>query len=811
MADTSDIEKPEDSLDQPVSDEAGDLTPEEITELENEFALRDKYGAREGLAAALGAARGVSFGLSDQVAKKVYGEEGLREIKRLNPKSSMATEFAAIGLSSIPFGGTTAVARGAVAAGKLAKTALAVSKAAKVAAAPIRATIKGGKLVEKGVAKTLDKLIKDTGRESIVRELTKKTLARGAGGVLEGTAFGVGELIHENALGDADLTAENLMAFAGTGALFGGIGGGVFGGVEALTPIISKGSGKIKDIAVRQIKNVVDEDDAARGIIGYSASGWDRLGVLRPDVKKNATSYLKNDLKLSHFDSTDKLIKRNAEILKATGEEIGTLLKAADDAGFTSGHMPIKGNVAQNVINTLERLRGQFEDAAGKPLKTSTARSAFRKITSAIREWEGDLGVDEVYKASELNNLKRKFQGIANWARDPEKISVAEEINREISRVFRSELLDAAEKISTVDANLGKSLRDAFLRFGTGSEISGVLNKKLGKGAAKEFFDFRDYLLGAAGAMAFGGEGLLLGGVRKLAQSDFVRRSIILADAQKIKLKNSKQIIKAAKQFAGKTVEPARVTSIKALVDSGLASKPVNGKRKKPENKKQAVVNVIENVTSLSVDQEALFNRLIKSTARLGQAAPNIAAATQVTMTRAIQFLASKVPPGAENLNTTGGLKREYQPSSLDIAKFERYIEAIDNPLSLLDDLNSNTLTREKVEAVRVVYPSLYQEMVTDITNSIAEMEEPLSYQKRAQLAVLMDMEPDPSFMPESIVALQTTFGNQAQSDQAAAVAGAKHQIKGAVKTTQGGLEGLEGAKRATTPTQTVAAKGATT
>lgn len=72
-----------------------------------------------------------------------------------------------------------------------------------------------------GLAGSAERLILNQAAKAAPK-LATKIAASAAGGAAEGAAYGVGSLIHENALGAADFTAEAILAAGGAGALFGG-------------------------------------------------------------------------------------------------------------------------------------------------------------------------------------------------------------------------------------------------------------------------------------------------------------------------------------------------------------------------------------------------------------------------------------------------------------------------------------------------------------------------------------------------------------------------------------------------------------
>lgn len=175
-----------------------------------EAARRDKYGSGVGTelrAGAEGAARGISFGLSDAALGALGADkEGLRERKERNPYSAGIGEAAGIGAGLLlPTGVVGAGVKGAAAAGEL---------GARGAAALLgRAGVEGGTIASRALA---------SGAKAAT------------GSAIEGALYGAGQGVSEAALGDPADAAEKILAHATMGALLGGgLGGaaGALGGV----------------------------------------------------------------------------------------------------------------------------------------------------------------------------------------------------------------------------------------------------------------------------------------------------------------------------------------------------------------------------------------------------------------------------------------------------------------------------------------------------------------------------------------------------------------------------------------------------
>lgn len=206
-------------------------TPEEV----QEFQTQQKYG--EGLvnplkAAAAGAARGATFGLSDQALTKtgLVDPQTLAGLKEANPIASTTGEVGGVlGMALAPeFGLAGAAGEGAEAAAgasRLLNPVKAVSElgsAATDAASPLAERVAGA--------------IANPDAHAIANRMLQKGVAHGLGSAVEGAAYGLGQSVSEEALGDPDALGEKLLSNVGLSALFAGGMGGLLGATAGALP-----------------------------------------------------------------------------------------------------------------------------------------------------------------------------------------------------------------------------------------------------------------------------------------------------------------------------------------------------------------------------------------------------------------------------------------------------------------------------------------------------------------------------------------------------------------------------------------------
>ncbi len=129
---------------------------------------------------------------------------------------------------------------------------------------------------------------------------------------------------------------------------------------------------------------------------------------------------------------------------------------------------------------------------------------------------------------------------------------------------------------------------------------------------------------------------------------------------------------------------------------------------------------------------------------RLGdmpQYAPKTAAAVADTVVRGNSYLFSKLPPPRIDVNSlTPHLQEEMRISPTELSKFARAAKAVDDPVSVLESAKRGILTRDEVDAVKTVYPKLYERMRSEVYAHVINAQSEIPYKTEVQLGTLLDI-----------------------------------------------------------------------
>ena len=162
------------------------------------------------------------------------------------------------------------------------------------------------------------------------------------------------------------------------------------------------------------------------------------------------------------------------------------------------------------------------------------------------------------------------------------------------------------------------------------------------------------------------------------------------------------------------------------------------------------------------------FDRIMMDP-NLQSAAPKTYVKSKELAGRALMFLDRKLPRTLSKvLNVNPFFRKTYPSSDQEIYKFKKYLNAVQSPMSIINDLESGNLSKEGVEVMQFVYPELYSEVQSQVFKELEKTgdENRVEYPQRLQLGILMGMPTDMALLPQAIKGLQALY-KEAQVSQA--------------------------------------------
>lgn len=171
-----------------------------------------------------------------------------------------------------------------------------------------------------------------------------------------------------------------------------------------------------------------------------------------------------------------------------------------------------------------------------------------------------------------------------------------------------------------------------------------------------------------------------------------------------------------------------------------------------------------QTATEYERDPQAATRRVFNAQGETGRYAPQLAAAQAAKIATAGEFLLSKLPRhGAPSLYKED---REKPPevTAAERDEFLRYWRAVNDPLSVVEDVADGNLSVEGVETLRAVYPELYGQLQNHVLDELAVSETKPPYKVRLLLGQLLELPTDTGLEPEMLLALQESANGAASA-----------------------------------------------
>lgn len=161
-----------------------------------------------------------------------------------------------------------------------------------------------------------------------------------------------------------------------------------------------------------------------------------------------------------------------------------------------------------------------------------------------------------------------------------------------------------------------------------------------------------------------------------------------------------------------------------------------------------------------SQDPSAIIDNFTSNNKSLIDAAPKTAEAAQSRIIKAVEFLNSKAPKkDATPFNDS-------KTSRSDLLKFKNYVEAVENPYSILDNLKSGYFTPEAGEAIRVVYPKMFEAIKQEFVNNMSNFK--LGEKQKAEISKILGLDSRKAYTPQGFAILQSVSANGEAQDLSA-------------------------------------------
>jgi hypothetical protein len=688
---------PKENLEQALANGFRLESPEESSQR----AQQEKYGGDPLRAGAQGVLRGATLGLSDPILEGlgVASPEELKGRKEANPNAALAGEVGGTLASSVLPGGPGKIV------GRL------------------------GEAVEGAIAK------EGAG-------LGTKLLAKGAAGAVEGGVYGAGQAESDAALEGEDLKAEKLVAGIGFGALLGGTGNAVLGAAgTGAKKVLSAATDGLTD---GSMKSAIENFARNRTL---KASGFIQKDLSKlSQVEQRETAKVIQELDLVKAgDRVEDFLPKAQAAKEAAGAKIGAFYEGLDNA--TNGG-------AFKYDRLLQRIDDELAQKAN-PIERQYLAGVMDKELAAFKG-EAEKGYGSFQLAHQMRST---LDNTINYG--SEKVNVG--LKKRLRGIFDDELKQQAEAVAGKDAL--NELKAANRQYSALAKAVDAAESGTNRSLGNRQVSLTDYLTGIGGAAAGVATGnvapMLMAGGGALANKLFRERgsSFLAVGARRLAesgidgvLSKFNQRLESGMLGAAGDAVQAGVRGAQAPAVSGLMELALGPDREQdPKDRREALAMHVDELSHLVTNPEAMTQRLQQVSEQLGDASPQMKTSVGATVARAINFLHG-VAPKAPEAGGLPALQRPWRPTDAEVQKFERYVRAVSDPLSVLETVKQGRVTREAVEAMQAVYPQLADQVRTGILERLADKKHPLPYTQRVALQSLLGNQQG----PQDVALLQT-------------------------------------------------------
>ena len=607
----------------------------------------------------------------------------------------------------------------------------------------------------KGIAGAVGKGLAGVAERAGMRGLAsvaEHVLPGALGAAYEGGVMGVGQAMSEAALGNHDLTAERLFAHASKGALLGGaIGTGLHvGGAAVGRGLARAGEGAVAlaergSVFAERAGAGLESATARAGeglIAGVEQLGAGAAGLVRREGERGAV-----------------LLERGGAEL-ARGVEAGgeRLAEVASHARVTeaaeAAARKLEGLTSEGVLS---RAKGLADEEAFRALGGGNAERA-REVGALLRE-EGIVtatssrGSQAAKVEAKLASVGEELEGLQRQA------AKGGEVGEQIASAQAKQAL-LRDALAASEAGAKVAPRSVGELAGLGALAVAHPGAALALGAGKVAREYQANIASAA-----------LGHVSKLENITAITSAIdakIASAAEGMRgvvdpAKRGAAIRGAAGELAGGiragSTDAARaVREGSQATGSAIDALTVGARTRVAEPVARTSSAVAARIADGLVQGADVTAERVRGFVggSLRQVAPRVADATTAVATRAVMHLQAIAPRAPSPVNALQPEKRSITPQQA--ASFAKSVDAVKDPTILVRQVVSGQVSRETVEAVRAVYPSLFAVMQGRLLDEVAKLPRELPYPTRVSLSVLFDVALDASMKPAVIAGLQSQY-----------------------------------------------------
>jgi hypothetical protein len=566
----------------------------------------------------------------------------------------------------------------------------------------------------------------------------KKILGAGVNYAAQGAAFTAPKAIAQAAYGDPDQAAETLLWGAGTGFVLGAGGKSIGIGAKAGIGALGKGAPAVADWA----------DEILAKQAGLNKGSANKLGTDKVD---RILSVLEKE------GLTGEKVSKEAieNLADQTGQKLGEHSEFLDKAIQNDPELQALKPNHINIADTIEKQISDKVPGLDTPINRAP-KAALNDILETVRNWDNSTLKD-------TNELKRAVGQAAKW-------NLTDTDSTNAIRKTAYGILRGEEE---------KSIGSIYAKVpGAEDKLADYLAQKTKYGALQDLLSVtKDFTepLGQIGGGAGSGmgrtvrqlAGLHIGGLPGLAAEAVIDPFISKLWNNSVLPSAAKYIRKVAsnpetQEFLGSIIAKngqemlqkhldmipeVLATGSKQTALLGITRidpyKQFLGDKANGLSKDQQYEKVTQTLKNTQADPQGTIEKIGQLNHIFG-GDPKLASIVMQKNYAAINYLTAQVPkdPNPPQPFQLSGWK----PTQQQKQDFAEKLEVVNNPMIAIHDAANGSLSKNQVDAVKAVYPAIYNSIIQKITETAYGPQAPqVSYRTKTNLSKLIGIPLDPS------------------------------------------------------------------
>lgn len=703
----------------------------------------------QAITAAEGAARGLTFGLSDPALVSVLGEgyrKGAQLRQEVNPITSHVAEFGGMVAPALASGGTGLAGRA-------------------LAATPAGLLGRAGAAVERGVAGGLERVASGAAGRAVA-----KGVGLGAAGAVEGAGWGLGEAVSDTALKGEPLTAEKALASMGHMALWGGAAGLGLGAAGSY--LAAKAAPLAEKVATGSFfKAMGASREDLKSVVGREAVSYEtKLAELKDTVmtyrlksgpNKDKTIFERNN-------RPDDYVRLLDQAVKETGAEVGAIRQGV--SRITAS----KPEVAPSVPEFMGRIEHELLGPLRKT-KTKSAMDDVKNIEAQLEPLEFETvmtaeGPTKILRTNvsfdELEAVRRKIAddihppspaGGGVPRPPPPSSEHLEKVERLLDK-YLDEVTERALKAGGISPEGMTQYLSLQRTYGHLKDARGIANKAAVSQYLAPFARAADYGVGTGIGLAalFSGNlgstpfsvlhyGLPAAGAALVAHSVLKKYGQgYVTDLFTRVAAFSKSVDASAASLAGLAVKPKVSHAIVTEAARDL---------------KERYNKVAEQVQKVNSDPQEMANLIARTTSDAAPVYRDLAANMAGVIQGDAAYLMGKFPRGVHRYQgATDLMTMKIPEAKLSRGQMKAFLsaaEALSKPDVAIERIASGKFDKAAVEALEIRRPEIFRELRDRVSLYVTQRQDELAYSRRIYLSTVFKFQGDWSMTPEGLGAIQ--------------------------------------------------------